>query len=83
MRPVGGWLFGHLADRHGRRLSLAVSVLLMSFGSLMIAIMPTYETIGLAAPIALLIARLIQGLSLGGEYGCSHPEISRELRWAL
>jgi len=76
MRPVGGWLFGHFADRHGRRLSLAVSVLLMCFGSLMIAIMPTYETIGLAAPIALLIARLIQGLSLGGEYGCSATYLS-------
>jgi MFS transporter, MHS family, alpha-ketoglutarate permease len=61
MRPIGGWLFGHLADRHGRRLSLTVSVLLMCFGSLMIAVMPTYDTIGLAAPIALLIARLVQG----------------------
>jgi MFS transporter, MHS family, alpha-ketoglutarate permease len=76
MRPIGGWLFGHFADRHGRRLSLAVSVLLMCFGSLMIAVMPTYETIGLAAPITLLIARLIQGLSLGGEYGCSATYLS-------
>jgi MFS transporter, MHS family, alpha-ketoglutarate permease len=76
MRPVGGWLFGHFADRHGRRISLAVSVLLMCLGSLMIAVMPTYQTIGLAAPIALLFARLIQGLSLGGEYGCSATYLS-------
>lgn len=48
MRPIGGWLFGHFADRRGRRLSLTVSVLLMCVGSLMIAVMPTYKTIGLA-----------------------------------
>ena len=76
MRPIGGWLFGHFADRHGRRLSLTVSVLLMCFGSLMIAVMPTYDTIGLAAPVVLLVARLIQGLSLGGEYGCSATYLS-------
>ncbi|HUJ36438.1 MAG TPA: MFS transporter [Hyphomicrobium sp.] len=76
MRPIGGWLFGHFADRRGRRLSLTVSVLLMCVGSLMIAVMPTYETIGLPAPLLLLIARLIQGLSLGGEYGCSATYLS-------
>src|SRR5438128_6445329 len=76
MRPIGGWLIGHFADRHGRRLSLTVSILLMCFGSLMIAVMPTYDTIGLAAPVVLLVARLIQGLSLGGEYGCSATYLS-------
>ena len=76
MRPIGGWLFGHFADLHGRRLSLTVSVLLMCFGSLMIAVMPTYATIGLAAPVVLLVARLIQGLSLGGEYGTSAAYLS-------
>jgi MHS family alpha-ketoglutarate permease-like MFS transporter len=76
MRPIGGWPFGHFADRHGRRLSLTVSVLLMCFGSLMIAVMPTYETIGIAAPVVLLIARLVQGLSLGGEYGTSATYLS-------
>ena len=76
MRPIGGWLFGHFADLHGRRLSLTVSVLLMCFGSLMIAVMPTYATIGLAAPVVLLVARLIQGLSLGGEYGTSATYLS-------
>jgi MHS family alpha-ketoglutarate permease-like MFS transporter len=71
VRPLGGWLFGHLADRHGRRLSLIVSVLLMCFGSLVIAVMPTFATIGYWAPALLAFARIVQGLSLGGEYGAS------------
>jgi MHS family alpha-ketoglutarate permease-like MFS transporter len=76
MRPFGGWLFGHFADRYGRRLALTVSVLLMCIGSLVIAITPTYETVGVAAPIILLVARLVQGLSLGGEYGTSATYLS-------
>jgi MHS family alpha-ketoglutarate permease-like MFS transporter len=71
VRPIGGWLFGHLADHKGRRFALMLSVLLMCFGSLMIAATPTYATIGIAAPILLGVARMIQGLSLGGEYGTS------------
>src|SRR5262245_48151971 len=71
MRPIGGWLFGHLADHHGRRTALMLSVLLMCFGSLVIAVTPTYAAIGAAAPAILGIARIIQGLSLGGEYGAS------------
>ncbi|MCP4737096.1 MAG: MFS transporter, partial [Bosea sp.] len=71
VRPIGGWLFGHIADRYGRRLSLTVSVLMMCFGSLIIALTPTYETIGFAAPVLLALARVIEGLSLGGEYGAS------------
>lgn len=71
VRPIGGWLFGHLADRYGRRLSLTVSVLLMCFGSLIIAVTPTYASIGFAAPALLALARIIEGLSLGGEYGAS------------
>jgi MHS family alpha-ketoglutarate permease-like MFS transporter len=71
VRPIGGWLFGHLADHKGRRFALMLSVLLMCFGSLMIAATPTYATIGIGAPILLGLARLIQGLSLGGEYGTS------------
>jgi MHS family alpha-ketoglutarate permease-like MFS transporter len=71
VRPLGGWLFGHLADHYGRRNALMLSVLLMCFGSLMIAVTPTYATIGIAAPLVLALARIIQGLSLGGEYGTS------------
>jgi len=71
MRPVGGWLFGHLADHHGRRNALMLSVLLMCCGSLVIAVTPTYASIGAAAPVLLGLARIVQGLSLGGEYGAS------------
>jgi metabolite-proton symporter len=69
MRPIGGWLFGRLGDRMGRKTSMLISVLLMCGGSLAIAVLPTYETIGIAAPILLLLARIAQGLSVGGEYG--------------
>jgi len=71
VRPIGGWLFGHLADHYGRRKALMLSVLLMCFGSLVIALTPSYAAIGIAAPVTLGLARMIQGLSLGGEYGTS------------
>jgi len=71
MRPLGGVVFGYLADHHGRRTALMLSVMLMCFGSLVIAVTPTYASIGAAAPVMLGIARIIQGLSLGGEYGAS------------
>jgi MHS family alpha-ketoglutarate permease-like MFS transporter len=71
MRPIGGWLFGHVGDRYGRRISLMLSVLMMCAGSLAIAITPVYAEIGVWAPILLVVARLVQGLSLGGEYGAS------------
>jgi MFS transporter, MHS family, alpha-ketoglutarate permease len=76
MRPIGGWLFGRIADRYGRRHSMLVSVLMMCGGSLMIAVLPTYATIGNAAPVLLLVARLFQGLSVGGEYGTSATYMS-------
>ncbi|WDY58978.1 MFS family transporter [Pseudomonas sp. PSKL.D1] len=76
MRPIGGWIFGRLADRHGRKNSLMISVLMMCFGSLMIACLPTYSSIGTWAPALLLLARLIQGLSVGGEYGTTATYMS-------
>jgi MFS transporter, MHS family, alpha-ketoglutarate permease len=76
MRPVGGWLMGRYADRHGRRAALSVSVLLMCGGSLLIAVTPPYARIGVAAPTLLVIARLLQGLSVGGEYGASATYLS-------
>jgi MHS family alpha-ketoglutarate permease-like MFS transporter len=76
VRPIGGWMFGHLADHYGRRNSLMLSVLLMCFGSLMIAVTPTYASIGIWAPVLLGLARLVQGLSLGGEYGTSATYLS-------
>jgi len=76
VRPLGGWLFGQIADRVGRRRSLTASVLLMCLGSLIIALTPTYGSIGVAAPAILAFARILQGLSLGGEYGTSATYIS-------
>ena len=76
MRPVGGWLMGRYADRHGRRAALSISVSLMCLGSLMIAVTPGYARIGVAAPVLLVLARLLQGLSVGGEYGASATYLS-------
>src|SRR5437016_12081521 len=76
MRPLGGWLFGYIADHYGRRLSLTLSVVCMCFGSLIIAVTPTYASIGLAAPAILALARVIEGLSLGGGYGASATYLS-------
>ncbi len=76
MRPIGGWLMGLWADRHGRKSALVVSVTLMCAGSLMIALTPGYASIGIAAPILLVLARLLQGLSVGGEYGISATYLS-------
>ncbi len=76
MRPLGGWLLGRYADRHGRRRALMLSVVMMCAGSLIIACTPGYATIGIAAPVILVIARLLQGLSVGGEYGTSATYLS-------
>ncbi|WP_394143020.1 MFS family transporter [Burkholderia multivorans] len=76
MRPIGGWLFGRIADRHGRRTAMMISVLMMCGGSLVIAVLPTYAQIGALAPALLLVARLFQGLSVGGEYGTSATYMS-------
>ena len=76
MRPLGGWLLGRYADRHGRKAALMLSVLLMCGGSLIITFTPGYATIGIFAPILLVLARLLQGLSVGGEYGTSATYLS-------
>lgn len=76
MRPIGSLLLGRYADRHGRRAALTLSVTIMAGGSLVIACTPGYETIGVLAPIILVLARLLQGLSLGGEYGTSATYLS-------
>ena len=76
MRPLGAWLLGAYADRHGRRAALLLSVQLMAGGSLLIAAAPGYAVIGMAAPALLLVARLIQGISVGGEYGTSATYLS-------
>lgn len=76
MRPVGGWIFGYIADKHGRKKSMLISVCMMCAGSLVIACLPGYEVIGTWAPALLLMARLFQGLSVGGEYGTSATYMS-------
>ncbi|MCA8830354.1 MFS transporter [Hymenobacter pini] len=76
MRPLGGWLMGVYADRAGRKAALLASVLLMCGGSLLIALTPPYSQIGVAAPALLVLARLLQGLSVGGEYGTSATYLS-------
>ena len=76
MRPVGAWLMGIYADHRGRKAGLTLSVSLMCAGSLLIAIAPTYAQAGILSPAILLVARIIQGLSLGGEYGSSATYMS-------
>ena len=76
VRPIGSVIFGYFADKHGRRTALTLSVLLMCFGSLLIAVTPTYASIGLGAPAILTFARVLQGVSLGGEYGSSATYLS-------
>ena len=69
MRPIGSWLFGRIADRHGRKQSMVISICLMALSSFLFAALPTYEQVGMFAPFLLLMVRLLQGLSVGGEYG--------------
>jgi MFS transporter, MHS family, alpha-ketoglutarate permease len=76
VRPIGSWVIGSYADRKGRRAALTASVMLMCFGSLLIGIIPPYAAVGAAAPALLLLARLVQSLSLGGEYGTSATYLS-------
>ncbi|MEX3784644.1 MFS transporter [Paraburkholderia sp. BR14374] len=69
MRPLGAIVIGAYSDRAGRKAALTLSILLMMSGTLIIAILPTYQSIGLAAPLILVLARLMQGFSAGGEFG--------------
>jgi MHS family alpha-ketoglutarate permease-like MFS transporter len=76
MRPLGGWIFGRIADRKGRRYSMMLSVSLMCAGSLALSLLPTYASIGILAPIALTLVRMLQGLSVGAEYGTGATYLS-------
>ena len=76
VRPIGGWIMGWYADRHGRKAALTLSVTLMCSGSLLIAVTPGYASIGMFSPAILVFARIVQGLSLGGEYGTSATYLS-------
>ena len=76
VRPIGAWLMGIYADHRGRKAGLSLSVSLMCLGSLMIAVAPGYAQVGLWSPAILVLARIVQGLSLGGEYGSSATYLS-------
>ncbi|MFO6426381.1 MFS transporter [Escherichia coli] len=80
MCPIGGWLFGCIADKHGRKKSMLLSVCMMCFVLPVIACLPGYETIGTWAPALLLLARLFQGCPVGGEYGTSATDTQRSCR---
>lgn len=71
MRPVGGWVLGRAADRHGRKSALTLTVTMMSVAALLIAVAPTYGQAGYFGAVVLLLARLLQGMSIGGEYAAS------------
>ncbi|WP_083897317.1 MFS transporter [Azospirillum sp. B506] len=68
-RPIGGMLFGHFGDRVGRKAMLLITIMMMGFGTVLIGLMPSYDQVGVLAPIGLLILRIVQGIGLGGEYG--------------
>jgi MFS transporter, MHS family, proline/betaine transporter len=70
-RPIGGIVLGAYADRHGRKSSLLISIVLMTIGTFTVAVMPSFASIGILAPIGVLAARLVQGFSAGGEFGSS------------
>ena len=69
MRPIGSWLFGWIGDTYGRKKSMVISITLMAISSFLFAALPTYDQVGMVAPFLLLAVRLLQGLSVGGEYG--------------
>ncbi|MFE6780485.1 MFS transporter [Streptomyces sp. NPDC057702] len=71
MRPVGGWVLGRAADRRGRKSALTLTVTMMSVAALLIAVAPTYDQAGYGGALVLLLARLLQGMSIGGEYAAS------------
>jgi len=76
MRPVGGYIFGRISDRFGRKDAMVVSILMMGFGSLCLAVLPTAATAGSLAPILLLLVRCVQGIAVGGEYGSTATYMS-------
>lgn len=71
MRPLGGIIIGRFGDTHGRKAALTLTIMTMAFGTVMVGVLPGYSSIGMAVPVLLVVARLIQGFSAGGEWGGS------------
>src|SRR5256885_17091914 len=78
-RPLGGIILGRVGDTHGRKTALLITIALMAIGTVMVGLLPTYAAIGIAAPLLLVVARLMQGFSAGGEWGSSTAYI---VEWA-
>src|SRR3954464_9783247 len=78
-RPLGGIILGRVGDTHGRKTALLITIALMAIGTVLIGVLPTYAAIGIAAPLFLVVARLLQGFSAGGEWGTSTAYI---VEWA-
>jgi MHS family proline/betaine transporter-like MFS transporter len=78
-RPLGGIIIGRIGDTHGRKTALLITIALMAIGTVMVGVLPTYAAIGIAAPVLLVVARLMQGFSAGGEWGGSTAYI---VEWA-
>ena len=78
IRPVGAVVLGIMADKIGRRATLSFAAMLMLAGTVLIAVVPTYATIGVAAPVLLVLGRLLQGFSVGGEFGCANSYLTEQ-----
>lgn len=78
IRPIGAYLFGHLADRYGRRDALVYALVLMGVSTLLIGLTPSYDTIGVIAPVLLILFRLAQGISFGAEFGTAATWVAEQ-----
>ena len=81
VRPIGGVIVGHIGDTLGRRAALTFSVAAMAIPTFLMGLLPGYQTIGLLAPIGLTLLRIVQGLSVGGEYTSSMVFVVESARW--
>ena len=78
IRPIGAYVFGHLADRHGRKDALVYALWLMGISTLLIGLTPSYDTVGVVAPVLLIIFRLVQGISFGAEFGTAATWVAEQ-----
>lgn len=80
MRPLGGAFFGYVGDRYGRKNALLIAILLVTLPTVIIGLVPTYAEIGIFAPAIIILCRLAQGFSVGGEYGSAAVFIAEQVR---